>query len=86
MQRRYFGPSRWSLIAPVAANLSSFRRWNLFIISVLALLVLAVYIVAVGSGLEENGAATASNSGYTHLKKNSPPHIARPPAASAPTT
>jgi hypothetical protein len=69
MQRPHFGPSRWSLIAPVPANPSSFRRWNLFIISILALLVLAVYIAAVGSGLGDNASATTGTSGFAQSPK-----------------
>ncbi len=85
MQRLYFGRPRWHLVSPVPAGHATVRRWNIFIISALALLVLGVFIATIGSGLVNNAAATTGAPRYFHLKKTTPAQIARPPAA-APIT
>jgi hypothetical protein len=79
MQRRYFGPTRWHLVPPVPAGYAAFRRWNVIIISALAILVLGVFIATIGSGLENDAATSTGNSSYSHTQKNLATHRAARP-------
>jgi hypothetical protein len=45
-------PERWNLISPEPNTNSSFRRWDIVIISFLIFLVVGVFVAAVATGLE----------------------------------
>jgi hypothetical protein len=50
-------PERWNLISPEPNTNSSFRWWDIAIISFLIFLVIGVFAAAVASGLELNMSA-----------------------------
>jgi hypothetical protein len=58
MRRPYYDPAPWNLASPETNNKTSIRRWNMVIILILALLVLAVFVAGVGAELKNNAAST----------------------------
>lgn len=60
MRERKYQPEFWHLLAAEPGIENSFRRWNVIVISLLAFLLLGVFVAGLGS-LALYGSSTASS-------------------------